>query len=86
LGICTGGGVSGVVHHPKVLKCRDGRWVVRCPECERPGATEILIGIGAPVESQEVAHMIRNNHLAKQDWATFRYPRRPEAQPRGRRG
>ena len=50
------------IHHPAVLRHGDGRWVVRCPECQQTQVVEVLIGIGAPVQSEHEAQMMRDNH------------------------
>jgi hypothetical protein len=57
--------MQGVAHHPEVLRCADGRWIVGCPECQQVGATEALIGIGVPVHSEFEAQMMRDNHVAR---------------------
>jgi hypothetical protein len=57
--------LPGVVHHPEVLRHRDGQWMVQCPECQLGGAREVLIGIGAPVHSEHEAQLMRDNHLAR---------------------
>jgi hypothetical protein len=51
-------------HHPQVSRRNDGRWVLNCPECQldsRNGA--VPIGIGLPVECEEVAMRLRENHV-----------------------
>jgi hypothetical protein len=66
VGLGSEAGVSmQVVHHPEVLRSSDGRWMVRCPECERTGATEAPIGIGSPVRSEHEAQLMRDNHVAR---------------------
>ena len=57
--------MQGAVHHPRVMRSRDGRWVVWCPECQRTGAMEAPIGIGMPVQSQLEAQLMRDNHGAR---------------------
>jgi hypothetical protein len=52
-------------HHPRISMRRDGRWVVRCIECQRSaGVTGMPIGIGLPLRSEREAQMIRENHAA----------------------
>jgi hypothetical protein len=63
--------MPGMVHHPEVLRHYDGRWVVRCPECQRIEVAEVLIGIGAPVRSEHEAQMMRDNHVGRRG-RTFR--------------
>jgi hypothetical protein len=58
--------VRRVIHHPEVRQRSDGRWTVRCPECQGPAVAEKPIGIGAPVTSEFEAHMMKDNHLARQ--------------------
>ncbi len=48
-------------HHPEVLEQGEGRWVVRCPECQQE--KDVPIGIGAPVQTRHVAEMMRQNHV-----------------------
>jgi hypothetical protein len=57
--------MPGMDHHPEVLRHDDGRWLVRCPECQRTEMVEVLIGIGAPVRSEYEAQMMRDNHLGR---------------------
>jgi len=57
--------VQHVAHQPEVLRCSDGRWIVRCPECQRTGSREALIGIATPVQSEYEAQLMRDNHLAR---------------------
>jgi hypothetical protein len=53
----------GRPHHPKVVKRTDGRWMVDCPECMRPGSEESRpIGIGMPLETEATARLLQENH------------------------
>ena len=71
-----------VVHQPEVQRCHDGRWVVRCPECQRIEATETLVGIGTPVQSEHEARLMNDNHDARRGGAPA-FQRRSPAQANG---
>ena len=53
------------VHHPEVARRNDGRWVVRCPECQGTAGAVVPVGIGMPLRSQHVAEMLRDNHRGR---------------------
>jgi hypothetical protein len=40
----------------------DGRWVVACQECRRDRRSAIPIGIDMPMQSLEMAELMRDNH------------------------
>jgi hypothetical protein len=48
-------------HHPKVSRRNDGLWVVNCFEC-LTSRDPIPIGIGMPLESEETARRLQENH------------------------
>ena len=51
-------------HHPKVSRRNDGCWVLNCPECMAAASvSEIPIGIGLPVDSEETARRLFENHV-----------------------
>jgi hypothetical protein len=59
-------------HHPQVSRRNDGRWVLHCPECQRDSRNgSVPIGIGLPVECEDVAVRLRENHVG-----SSRRPRR----------
>ena len=49
-------------HHPVVGRTSDGRWVVACAECRRDRRSAIPIGIDMPMQSLEMAELMRDNH------------------------
>ncbi len=51
------------VHHPKISDRPDGRWEVRCPECEGSSQT-VPVGIGVPIGDPLMAARLRANHAA----------------------
>lgn len=61
-----GAGATGVAlqspHHPVVGETSDGRWVVACPDCRRDRRSAIPIGIEMPMQSLEMAELMRDNH------------------------
>jgi hypothetical protein len=52
-------------HHPTVGKTPDGRWVVACPDCRRDRRSAIPIGIDMPMQSLEMAELMRDNHARR---------------------
>jgi hypothetical protein len=58
--------MRGLLHDPRITECADGRWVIRCPQCEQSRAAPIPIGIGMPIKSHEVTELILNNHLRRE--------------------
>jgi hypothetical protein len=52
-------------HHPTVGETPDGRWVVAGPECRRDRRSAILIGIDMPMQSLEMAELMRDNHARR---------------------
>jgi hypothetical protein len=53
------------VHSPRVSGRTDGRWEVRCPECES-SSQSLPIGIGVPITSRYAADEMQANHLGRQ--------------------
>jgi hypothetical protein len=53
------------VQHPGVIERPDGRWEVRCPECET-SFESVPIGIGVAIADQQIAIQIQANHSARQ--------------------
>ena len=49
-------------HHPVVGRTSDGRWVVACQECRHDRRSAIPIGIEMPMQSLEMAELMRDNH------------------------
>jgi hypothetical protein len=50
-------------HRPSLIHRKDGRWEVRCAECER--REEVApIGIGIPIMSKTEAESIALNHAS----------------------
>jgi hypothetical protein len=49
-------------HHPVVGRTSDGRWVVACDECRSDRRSAIPIGIEMPMQSLEMAELMRDNH------------------------
>jgi hypothetical protein len=43
----------------------DSRWVVVCDDCERDRDTATPIGINTPVDSREMAQLMRENHCER---------------------
>ncbi len=52
-------------HNPIVVQRSDGRWELHCPECMEIAGTTVPIGIDLPVESEEVAELLRENHIGR---------------------
>ncbi len=51
-------------HHPQVSRRNDGRWVLNCLECQRDARHgSVPIGIGLPVECEDVAKRLQENHV-----------------------
>ena len=48
-------------HNPFLSQIEDGRWIVACPQCQR-GIESIPVGIGLPIETREMAELLRENH------------------------
>ncbi len=49
-------------HQPRLVRHADGRYTVRCEQCERLDGVSMLIGIGVPISSQFEAESIFKNH------------------------
>ena len=47
---------------PTLMPLNDGRWEVRCPQCEMSRADDTPIGIGFPIVSRIEAEWIMRNH------------------------
>jgi hypothetical protein len=43
----------------------DGRWFVACPECRRDRRSAIPIGIDMPMQSLQMAELMRDNHARR---------------------
>ena len=52
-------------HNPVVVQRADGRWELHCPDCEAVVGTTVPIGIDLPVESKDVAELLRENHVGR---------------------
>jgi len=52
-------------HRPKVIQRRDGRFEIRCPQCERIRSEPRPIGIGLPVTNRAEAESIARNHAGR---------------------
>ena len=50
-------------HNPIVVQRADGRWELHCPDCVEAVGTTVPIGIDLPLESEEVAELLRENHI-----------------------
>ena len=50
---------------PKLVQRPDGRYEIRCPQCERMGSGSRPIGIGLPVTSRAEAESIARNHAGR---------------------
>ena len=56
-------------HHPQVSRRNDGRWVLNCPECQLDSRNRAVpIGIGLPVESEDIAMQLQENHVGPARW------------------
>jgi hypothetical protein len=50
-------------HHPRIVHRHDGRWEVRCSECQGESSGEPApLGIGLPIVNQFEAQNILANH------------------------
>ena len=49
-------------HHPSVTQRTDRTWVVDCAECRNDPTSAVPIGIGMPLQDQETAERLRDNH------------------------
>ena len=55
-----------VRHDPRLLLRSDGRFEVRCLQCQRNGdLTALPVGIGIPITNRDEAEAIVRNHLAR---------------------
>jgi hypothetical protein len=54
--------VQGPFHHPRLTQRADGKWVVRCPQCEGNQSESVPLGIAMPLESRQVTELILANH------------------------
>ena len=55
-----------VRHDPRLLHRPDGRFEVRCLQCQRNGdLTALPVGIGIPITGRDEAEAIVRNHLAR---------------------
>jgi len=52
-------------HNPVVVQQADGQWILHCPDCEAIVGTTVPIGIDLPVESKDVAELLRENHVGR---------------------
>jgi hypothetical protein len=50
------------LHHPRVERGADRRWVVLCDDCDCDQTYPPLIGINTPMRSREEAELISENH------------------------
>ena len=51
-------------HHPKLVQRLDGRWEIRCPQCER-NSEPPPIGIDDPVANKFEAESMLQNHSGR---------------------
>ena len=49
-------------HHPKLIHRNDGRWEVRCRQCQQNHQQTTPIGIGIPISNMVEAESIARNH------------------------
>jgi hypothetical protein len=49
-------------HQPRLVRLTDGRYVVRCEQCERGTGVSVPIGIGVPISNRFEAESIFRNH------------------------
>jgi hypothetical protein len=54
--------VSPPVHDPTIIHRHDGRWEIRCPECQRSHGEPTPLGIGMPITGEFEARCIKENH------------------------
>jgi hypothetical protein len=53
-------------HQPHITKAKDGRWMIRCPQCEDNSFASIPIGIALPLRSLEVTQLVLDNHMNRE--------------------
>ena len=58
--------MQGPRHDPRITHYADGRWVIRCPQCEQNRNAPIPIGIAMPIKSHEVTELMLDNHLRRE--------------------
>jgi hypothetical protein len=49
-------------HQPRLIYHQDGRWEVRCLDCQRAHDSATPIGIGMPIVNRDEAEAIARNH------------------------
>jgi hypothetical protein len=49
-------------HRPSFGRLADGRFVIRCDQCERQRDGSVPVGIGVPITGQFEAEAIFRNH------------------------
>ena len=49
-------------HDPRLVQRPDGRWEVRCPQCEKSRDEAIPLGIAVPIANRVEAEAIMRNH------------------------
>ena len=52
-------------HNPVVVRRNDGRWELHCPDCTAALGATVPIGIDLPLESKDVAELLRENHIGR---------------------
>ena len=52
-------------HKPRLVRRRDGRFEVRCRECERIVGQSRPLGIGMPITNRREAEFIVRNHTGR---------------------
>lgn len=52
-------------HSPRLVNRPDGRFEIRCPQCERMVADGRPIGIGMPITNRVEAESIARNHAGR---------------------
>lgn len=58
-----------VKHDPRLLPRSDGRFEVRCLQCQRNGdLTALPVGIGIPITNRDEAEAIVRNHSGRTAW------------------
>jgi len=55
---------TGRQHAPRLVSRPDGRWEIRCPQCERM-EDQSPIGIGMPIANRIEAESIVRNHTRR---------------------
>jgi hypothetical protein len=54
-----------VLHKPSLGRLKDGRWVVRCPQCRVTSDQMPPVGIDVPIVNRHEAEWIIGNHTGR---------------------